>query len=290
MKKVISIDMQVMNELELTPTWWAFLDYLHDLTYAEVYTQINTKAVAKYLGLRDKDIGTIVNAMSKKGLVSISNEDSKLIRTTERWRSVLVYEVSAIPYTESVQHRARAYAAIAANKSVSPEISTASVPAVMERTGIALIERKRDLINSDKTAYLQDADRVVNEFAYQRKLVQPNFDINLCEGRYSKNAYDVMREHLYDTTHSRTPKHYFDALRWVFGSPSKEALFWKKSINSISKLIQHYDAIEIAAMSNVEDKKISAEMQTRIELLRENGVSEEAIQKEIKKMFKGDGR
>ncbi len=282
MKKTVSIDMQMMGELGLTPTSWAFLDYLHDVTYAEVYIGIDTKQVAKYLGLRDKDISSIINNMAKKGLVAISSENTSLIRTTEMWRSVVSYGIQSVPQTESFQRRAKAATSIAMSKSINPEI--ANVPTLKSQEEIIIIEKKRDLINADKTAYIQDADRVVREFDSHRKQIQPNFDINLCEGRYSKNAYDVMREHLYDTTHTRTPEHYFAAIRWLFNSKVKEAEFWRKTINSISKLIQHYDAIEMAAMSNEEELKMNAEIKTRVEIMRKHGSSEEEIIREISKM------
>jgi hypothetical protein len=282
LKKTVSIDMQMMSELGVTPTSWAFLDFLHDVTYAEVYIGIDTKQVAKYLGLRDKDISSIINNMAKKGLVAISSENSSLIRTTEMWRSAVSYGIQTVPQTESFQRRAKASTAIALSKTINPEI--ASVPTLKNQEEIIIIEKKRDLMNADKTAYVQDADRVVREFDSHRKQIQPNFDINLCEGRYSKNAYDVMREHLCNTTHTRTPEHYFAAIRWLFNSKAKEAEFWRKTINSISKLIQHYDAIEMAAMSNEEELKMNAEIKTRVEIMRKHGSSEEEIIREISKM------
>ncbi|MFZ2891143.1 MarR family transcriptional regulator [Sulfuricurvum sp.] len=282
MKKTVSIDMQIMNELELTPTWWAFLDYLHDVTYGEFYANIETKQVAKYLGLRDKDISSIVNNMAKKGLVAISSENTSLIRTTEMWRSAVSYGIQTVPQTESFQRRAKAATAIALSKSINPEI--ANIPIIRNQEEFILIEKKRDLINTGSTAYTEEADRVVREFDSHRKQIQPTFDINLCEGRYSKNAYDVMRLHLLDTTHIRIPEHYFAAIRWLFNSKAKEAEFWRKSINSISKLIQHYDAIEMAAMSNEEELKMNAEIKTRVEVMRKHGSSEEEIIREISKM------
>ncbi len=285
MKKTVSIDMQTMNELELTPTWWVFLDYLHDVSYGEVYARIDNKAVAKYLSIRERDIASIVNALAKKGLVMISSEESSLIRTTEKWRNAVHYGIQTLPHTESFQRRAKAATAIAASKTLHPEI--AHVPVVKTPENNLMMENKRDMIHQDATAYLQDADRVVREFEFQRKRIQPNFDINLCEGRFSKNAYDVMREHLYDTTHARTPKHYFDAIRWLFTSKSKEADFWRKSINSISKLIQHHDAIEMASMTSLSDMQLSAEIQVRIDLMRKHGASEEEISREVMQMLKG---
>lgn len=286
MKKSVSIDMQTLNELSITPTAWVFMDYLHDLSYADVYVSIHTKAVASYLGLKEKDIPSLINSLAKKGLIAVSSDNSKEIRTTEQWRSATEYNIQTIGYSESFQKRAQTSRMIQGTRQSDTHYPV--TPVVQDSVHLALIERKKDSIQSDQMAYLQDADRAVREFEFQRKRLQPNFDINLCEGRYSKNAFDVMREHLYDTTHSRTPKHYFDAIRWLFGSTSKEAEFWRKSINSVSKLIQHYDAIELASISNSSDIQHSGEIQARIDLMRKHGATEQEIEQEVMQMVKGD--
>ena len=93
-----------------------------------------------------------------------------------------------------------------------------------------------------------------------------------------------MRLHLAQNTHQRSAEKYHAMIRWIFQSGSKEAEFWRKSIMTIDGLITHYDRVEMAAMGNTEDIAFKKKVQTRIEMMRKRGHSDEEIAQEIRRM------
>lgn len=279
MRRFFSIDLNMIQEIGISPNGFVFLDLLHHQSDGYQYIEIDIKGIASLLSIKASEIKSIIAFAESRGLISIN--ENGLARTTESFRSLVDAGFSKKPKNIN-------------KASVNPahiNIITAELPSVpiLSRSlevDFVHLEDKVSCMRANPIDYLQDSDRVVNEFTFQRKKLQPNFNIDLCEGRFAKSAYIVMREHLCDNTHVRTPRHYFDAIRWLFTSQSKEALFWRKSIGSISKLIQHYDAIELASMTNIDDQRLAEEAKILVEVMRKHGASEEEIKKELHRKAK----
>jgi len=120
-----------------------------------------------------------------------------------------------------------------------------------------------------------DISRVVRMFDQERKKLQRNYVRN--EYRHMDGAY-LLRMHIAET--GRTPKMFFDAIRWLF-SKNPKAEFHRQYIMNIGKLIEHFNTLEHQSMYSKEAIEFTEEAQILIRVLKKRGASEDEIKSEL---------
>jgi len=122
-----------------------------------------------------------------------------------------------------------------------------------------------------------DISRVVRIFDQERRKLQPNYVRN--EYKNMDGAY-LLRLHIAES--GRTPKMFFDAVRWLF-STNPKAEFHRQYIMNIGKLIQHFNTLEHQSMYSKEAIEFTQEAKILIRALEKRGASENEIKAELKK-------
>jgi len=122
-----------------------------------------------------------------------------------------------------------------------------------------------------------DISRVVRIFDQERKKLQPNYVRH--EYKNMDGAY-LLRLHIAES--GRTPKMFFDAVRWLF-STNPKAEFHRQYIMNIGKLIQHFNTLEHQSMYSKEAIEFTQEAKILIRALEKRGASEDEIKAELKK-------
>lgn len=284
MKRYISIDLSAMRKLGITPTGWVLLEYLHNLTDAEDSICVNLPEARDYLGLqKNKDVTLLLNSLINRGLVSEITLDGEVRhRTTTQWAGIIedgIYIPANLKDKTTKQHSQRA-------QSASREVVVAP-PLVSSNTTEVVVSKLKTLNKTELDELSLECDRIVTYFIQERQKIQPDYDLTTTTFGGKFPRYEpryAFYQHILES--SRTPKHYADMIRWLFNSPSKEALFWKNNIMTIDGLIKNYDRVELASMGNEEDSNLQSSIQNRITLMRAAGEPEDKIVLEIEKMRK----
>ncbi len=121
-----------------------------------------------------------------------------------------------------------------------------------------------------------DVKRIVTFFDQERRKLQANFVRK--EYRNQDGEYQL-RLHLKET--GRTPKMFYDAIRWLFSNNPK-ASFHRQYIMNISKLIEHFNTLEHQAMYSQEAVKFDEETQVWYNIYKKQGLPEEEILQKLR--------
>jgi len=119
--------------------------------------------------------------------------------------------------------------------------------------------------------YNADIKRVVTIFDQERRKLQSNFvrkEYRNVDGQY------LLRMHMKET--KRTPKMFFDAIRWLFSNNPKAA-FHRQYIMNIGKLIEHFNTLEHQAMYSQEAVAFNDEAQAWYNIYKKQGLGDEEI-------------
>ena len=141
------------------------------------------------------------------------------------------------------------------------EVMTTHIPAKEVSTKV---EENRDEYNAD-------IKRVVTIFDQERRKLQSNFvrkEYRNVDGQY------LLRMHMKET--KRTPKMFFDAIRWLFSNNPKAA-FHRQYIMNIGKLIEHFNTLEHQAMYSQEAVAFNDEAQAWYNIYKKQGLGDEEI-------------
>ena len=128
--------------------------------------------------------------------------------------------------------------------------------------------------NADE--YNADIKRVVTIFDQERRKLQSNFvrkEYRNVDGQY------LLRMHMKET--KRTPKMFFDAVRWLFSNNPKAA-FHRQYIMNIGKLIEHFNSLEHQAMYSEEAVAFNDEARAWYNVYKKQGMPEEEIMQILK--------
>ena len=128
--------------------------------------------------------------------------------------------------------------------------------------------------NADE--YNADIKRVVTIFDQERRKLQSNFvrkEYKNVDGQY------LLRMHMKETR--RTPKMFFDAVRWLFSNNPKAA-FHRQYIMNIGKLIEHFNTLEHQAMYSQEAVAFNDEAQAWYNIYKKQGLSDEDILQKLR--------
>jgi hypothetical protein len=124
--------------------------------------------------------------------------------------------------------------------------------------------------------YNADIKRVVTIFDQERRKLQGNFvrkEYRNVDGQY------LLRMHLKET--KRTPKMFFDAVRWLFSNNPKAA-FHREYIMNIGKLIEHFNTLEHQAMYSKEAVAFNDEAQVWYNVYKKQGLSDDDILEKLR--------
>ena len=114
-----------------------------------------------------------------------------------------------------------------------------------------------------------DYQRTVSMFDQERKKIQPNF-VRM-ENMKLDGAYLLRKDCL---ENGRTLEMYLNAIRWLF-SGDKAAEFFLGYVVNISKLIQHYNSIEMKYIANSKDSKMNESIKRAYEYYLSKGMTED---------------
>lgn len=136
-----------------------------------------------------------------------------------------------------------------------------------------VVEEKKELVTSQisNNDYNEDIKRIVTIFDQERRKLQSNFvrkEYKNVDGEY------LLRIHMKET--QRTPKMFFDAIRWLFSNNPK-AGFHRQYIMNIGKLIEHFNALEHQAMYSEEAVAFNDEARAWYNVYKKQGMPEEEI-------------
>jgi len=132
------------------------------------------------------------------------------------------------------------------------------------------------IVEQDIQSYNLDIKRIVTYFDSERRKLQANFVRK--EFRNQDGEYQL-RIHLRET--KRTPKMFYDAIRWLFSNNPK-ASFHRQYIMNISKLIEHFNTLEHQAMYSQEAIKFDEETQVWYNVYKKQGLSEDEILEKLR--------
>jgi transcriptional regulator with XRE-family HTH domain len=121
-----------------------------------------------------------------------------------------------------------------------------------------------------------DIKRVVTIFDQERRKLQSNFvrkEYRNVDGQY------LLRMHMKET--GRTPKMFFDAIRWLFSNNPKAA-FPRQYIMNIGKLIEHFNTLEHQAMYSEEAVAFNDEARAWYNVYKKQGMPEEEILEKLR--------
>ncbi|MFK5938832.1 MAG: helix-turn-helix transcriptional regulator [Sulfurimonas sp.] len=138
------------------------------------------------------------------------------------------------------------------------------------------VPTKEVTIKEDVDEYNADIKRVVIIFDQERRKLQSNFvrkEYKNVDGQY------LLRMHMKET--QRTPKMFFDAIRWLFSNNPK-ASFHRQYIMNIGKLIEHFNTLEHQAMYSQEAVAFNDETRAWYNVYKKQGLLEEEIMQILK--------
>ena len=131
-------------------------------------------------------------------------------------------------------------------------------------------------VEANADDYNADIKRVVTIFDQERRKLQSNFvrkEYRNVDGQY------LLRMHMKET--KRTPKMFFDAVRWLFSNNPK-ASFHRQYIMNIGKLIEHFNSLEHQAMYSEEAVAFNDEARAWYNVYKKQGMPEEEIMQILK--------
>jgi len=127
------------------------------------------------------------------------------------------------------------------------------------------------VVEENVDEYNADIKRVVTIFDQERRKLQSNFvrkEYKNVDGQY------LLRMHMKET--GRTPKMFFDAIRWLFSNNPKAA-FHREYIMNIGKLIEHFNTLEHQAMYSQEAIAFNDEAQAWYNIYKKQGLADDVI-------------
>ena len=145
------------------------------------------------------------------------------------------------------------------------------IEAVEVKTESLLVQNAVKSLDKKLSPENEEIKRIVSFFDLERKKLQPNFvrrEFKNVDGEW------LLRVHLKET--GRTPKMFFDAIRWLFSS-NPQATFHRQNIMNIAKLIENFNTIEHQAMYSQKAVSFNEEAQSWYNIYKKRGLSESEI-------------